>query len=35
VFAELFELQNNVPPDEELLDVVRGIFETCEEVECE
>ena len=35
VFAELFELQNNAPPDEELLDVVRGIFETCEEVEYE
>ncbi len=33
VFAELFELQNNAPPDEELLDVVRGIFETCEGVE--
>ena len=35
VFAELYEMQNNVPPDEELLDVVRGIFETCEEVEYE
>ena len=33
VFAELFELQNNVPPEEELLDVVRGIFETCAEME--
>jgi len=33
VFAELFELQNNAPPDEELLDVVRGIFEECEEAE--
>jgi len=33
VFAELYELQNNVPPDEELLDVVRGIFETCGEME--
>ncbi len=35
VFAQLFELQNNAPPDEELLDMVRGIFETCEEVEYE
>lgn len=35
VFAELYELQNNAPPDEELLDMVRGIFETCEEVEGE
>ncbi len=33
VFAELFELQNNVSPEEELLDVVRGIFETCAEME--
>jgi len=33
VFAELYELQNNVPPEEELLDVVRGIFETCGEME--
>lgn len=33
VFAELYELQNNVPPDEELLDVVRGIFEVCAEGE--
>lgn len=31
VFAELFELQNNAAPDEELLDVVRGIFEVCME----
>ncbi|MGN1345765.1 MAG: exonuclease SbcCD subunit D [Eubacteriales bacterium] len=31
VFAELYELQNNAPPDVELIDVVRGIFETCEE----
>ncbi len=33
VFAELYELQNNAPPDEELLDVVRGIFEVCMEGE--
>ncbi len=33
VFAELYELQNNVPPEEELLDVVRGIFEVCMEGE--
>ena len=33
VFAELYELQNNAPADEELLDVVRGIFETCAEME--
>lgn len=33
VFAELFELQNNTAPDEELLDVVRGIFEVCMEGE--
>lgn len=31
VFAELYEMQNNAPPDEELLDAVRGIFEECEE----
>ena len=35
VFAELFELQNNAEPGEELLDMVRGIFESCEEVEYE
>lgn len=29
VFAELFELQNNAPPTEALLEVVRGIFENC------
>lgn len=33
VFAELFELQNNVPPSEELSAVVRGIFERCAETE--